>query len=159
MEYLSFDLRLSDWDASSFAGVAEVLSSPVGESERYHYSLPADILAAAGQAPKSRQVAAQLGNALFKSVFSREAQTLWYESYQVARERTRGLRLRLHVESWELTRLSWELLYDARKSNFLVFDPIISLVPAAACRAAHLTAARIAEYPGGGGQSARPGPA
>jgi len=128
MEYLSFDLRLSDWDASANVGIAEVLSSPVGEGERYRFTLSTDILAAAGQAPRSRQVAAQLGNALFKSVFSREAQTLWYESYQVARERSRGLRLRLHVDSWELTRLSWELLYDSRKSNFLVFDPIISLV-------------------------------
>ncbi|MCE5257535.1 MAG: CHAT domain-containing protein [Chloroflexi bacterium] len=128
MEYLSFDLRLSDWDASAYTGVAEVLSSPVGEGERYRFNLPPDILAAAGQAPRSRQIAAQLGNALFKSVLSREAQTLWYESYQVARERSRGLRLRLHVDSWELTRLSWELLYDSRKSNFLVFDPIISLV-------------------------------
>ena len=128
MEYLSFDLRLSDWDSATRIGLAEVLSSPVGEGERYRFNLPADILACAGQAPRSRQIAVELGNGLFRSVFLRESQTLWYESYQVARERNRGLRLRLHIDSWDLTRLSWELLYDTRKSSFLVFDPIISLV-------------------------------
>jgi len=128
MEYLSFDLRLTDWNPATYLGMAEVLASPVGESERYRFNLPADILQAASQAPRQRPVAAQLGNALFKSVFQREAQTLWYESYQVARERGRGLRLRLHIDAWELARLAWELLYDSRKSNFLVFDPAISLV-------------------------------
>ncbi|MHB1356121.1 MAG: CHAT domain-containing protein [Anaerolineae bacterium] len=128
MEYLSFDLRLSDWDPVARVGLAEVLSSPVGEGERYRFSLPADIMACAGQAPRSRQIAMEIGIGLFRSVFQREAQTLWYESYQVACERNRGLRLRLHIDSWDLTRLSWELLYDARRSNFLVFDRIISLV-------------------------------
>ncbi len=29
----------------------------------------------------------------------------------------RGLRLRLHIDSWELSRLPWEVLYDSRRGE------------------------------------------
>ena len=127
MDYLSFDLRLGDWQAASRTGVAEVLHSPVGEGDRYPFRLDLDVAATVGGTRRSPAAALDLGRTLARSVLA-PALTQWYESYQVARERKRGLRLRLHIDSWDLTRLPWELLYDARRREFMVFDPLVSLV-------------------------------
>jgi hypothetical protein len=127
MDYLSFDLRLSDWLATSRTGVAEVLHSPVGEGDRYPFRLDLDIAKVVACTRRSTAEALDLGRTLARSVLA-PAFTQWYESYQVARERSRGLRLRLHIDSWDLTRLPWELLYDGRRREFLVFDPLVSLV-------------------------------
>ena len=43
MDYLSFDLRLGEWNPTQRTGVAEVLQSPAGESERYDFELDLDI--------------------------------------------------------------------------------------------------------------------
>ncbi|MHB0858626.1 MAG: CHAT domain-containing protein [Anaerolineae bacterium] len=128
MDYLSFDLRLGEWNPISRTGVAEVLQSPVGEGERYAFILDLDVTACAKRSFRTRTSAAGLGRRLAEGVLSRQSLTLWHESYQVARERRRGLRLRLHIDSWELCRLPWELLYDPHRGDFLVFDPMVSLV-------------------------------
>jgi hypothetical protein len=128
MDYLSFNLRLGEWNPISKTGIAEVLQSPAGEGERYSFLLEVDIPSCAQRAFRTPSTAADLGRRLAEAVLSRESLTLWYESYQIARERGRGLRLRLHIDSWELSRLPWELLYDAHHGEFLVFDPMVSLV-------------------------------
>ncbi len=128
MDYLSFDLRLGDWNPANQSGIAEVLQSPVGEAERYPFVLPPQLIAHAGRVYRSRTGAMEFGRGLAASVLSSDTLTLWYESYQVARERNRGLRLRLHIDSWDLTRLPWELLYDLKRGDFVVFDPMVSLV-------------------------------
>lgn len=127
MDYLSFDLRLGDWLSATRTGVAEVLHSPVGEGDRYPFRLDLDIAKTVGCTRRSMAEALDLGRTLSRSVLA-PAFTQWYESYQVARERGRGLRLRLHIDSWDLTRLPWELLYDGRRREFMVFDPLVSLV-------------------------------
>ena len=127
MDYLSFDLRLGDWMPSTRTGVAEVLHSPVGEGDRYPFRLDLDIARTVGDTRRTPAEALDLGRTLSRSVLA-PAFTQWYESYQVARERGRGLRLRLHIDSWDLTRLPWELLYDGRRREFMVFDPLVSLV-------------------------------
>jgi len=135
MDYLSFDLRLGsfdlrlgDWDPASRTGVAEILRSPMGEGQRYPFLLEIDADEWAERTDRTRAMAVDLGRKLVESVFPQESLTFWYESYQIARERERGLRLRLRIDSWELSRLPWELLYDTRRDEFLVFDPMISLV-------------------------------
>jgi len=128
MEYLSFDLRLGEFDPASGSLVAEVLHSPVGESERYRVQIAPDLLASGGRADRTPDSVVMLGKRLLRSVFTRDSLMLWYESCQVARERNRGLRLRLHIDSLELIKLPWELMYDPQKGEFLVFDPTISLV-------------------------------
>lgn len=127
MDYLSFDLRLGDWVPSTRTGVAEVLHSPVGEGDRYPFRLELNVINSLGATRRSMAEALDLGRTLARSVLA-PAFTQWYESYQVARERGRGLRLRLHIDSWDLTRLPWELLYDGRRREFMVFDPLVSLV-------------------------------
>jgi hypothetical protein len=128
MEYLSFDLRLGEFDPVTCTLVAEVLHSPVGESERYRVQISPDLLASGGRIERSADGVIMLGKRLLRSVFTRDSLMLWYESCQVARERSRGLRLRLHIDSLELIKLPWELMYDPQKGEFLVFDPMISLV-------------------------------
>ncbi|OGO05984.1 MAG: hypothetical protein A2Y73_06750 [Chloroflexi bacterium RBG_13_56_8] len=126
MEYLNFDLRLGEWNPLSYTGIAEVLQSPAGEGERYPFTLKDGHLLIAKYS--RRDEAAAMGRKLAESILPPQSLTLWYESYQIARERSRGLRLRLHIDSWELSRIPWELLYDARREEFFVFDPLVSLV-------------------------------
>jgi len=126
--YYGFDLRLSNWDPATHSGTAEVLGSPAGECAPYTFTLDIDIAAASGRVQRTASEAIDLGQLLARSIMRGDALTLWYESYQLARERERGLRLRLHIAAWELCRLPWELLYDDRRHEFVVFDPMVSLV-------------------------------
>jgi hypothetical protein len=128
MDYISFDLRLGEWNPQTREGIAEVLQSPAGEGARYAFRLDVDIDAVASLTSMSEEMATRLGRRMAVSIFSQQSLTLWYESYQVARERSRGLRLRLHIDSWELSRLPWEVLYDSRRGEFFVFDPLVSVV-------------------------------
>ncbi len=128
MEYLGFDLRLGDWNPETHTGEAEVLYSPAGESRHYRFLLQLDIDATARRTHRTPGEAEDLGRELFQSLFTDVSLSLWRESYQIARERGRGLRLRLHIGSWDLSRVPWELLYDPRQGEFLVFDPQVSLV-------------------------------
>ncbi|MFH1084947.1 MAG: CHAT domain-containing protein, partial [Chloroflexota bacterium] len=128
MEYLSFDLRLGDWDAATGTGTAEVLQSPAGEGQRYRFRLDTEALAPGRRVPRGLPLSVDLGRLLFASVLFQQSLTLWDMSYQIARERQRGLRLRIHADAWELRRLPWELLYDARRGEYVVFDPMVSIV-------------------------------
>ncbi len=128
MDYLSVDLRLGEWNTRSRTGMAEVLYSPAGEGDRHPFALELDASSHVGRIQGGQEQAKVLGSKLIDSVFSPTNLRLWYESYQIARERGRGLRLRLQIDSLELTQLPWELMYDVDRGDFLVFDPIVSLV-------------------------------
>ncbi len=128
LDYLSFDLRIGEWNPHTQTGVVEVLRSPSGEGRRYPFALALDVTTALRELAEAPTRAPALGRQLSEAVFRQEVLLAWYESYQIARERQSGLRLRLHIESWELSRLPWELLYDARADDFLVFDERVSIV-------------------------------
>ena len=139
MDYLNFDLRLGDWERVSRTGIAEVLHSPAGEGERHSFLLELDIPGCIDRSQRSPSATADLGRKLAESVLSQETLTLWRESCQIARERDLGLRLRMHIDSWELARVPWELLYDPQRGDFLVFDPLVSLVRHIRLHATHPT--------------------
>jgi hypothetical protein len=128
MDYLSFDLRLSEWSPVSRTGVAEVLQCVAGESSRYSFALDIEALSPGMRVERTNEEAAELGRKLFESVLYGQSLTLWHESYQIARERRRGVRLRLHVDPWALAQLPWELMYDRHRGEFLAFDPRVSIV-------------------------------
>lgn len=128
MDYINFDLRLGDWDAGSRTGMVEVLQSPAGESQRRSFVLNIDMKGAASRSDRTSAMAVELGKRLTESLLSQDLLRVWHTSYGIARERERGLRMRLHIDSWELARLPWELLYDSVRGDFLVFDPHASLV-------------------------------
>ena len=128
MDYLSFDLRIGEWNPHTQTGVVEVLHSPSGEGRRYPFALDLDVSGVLRELARTPSRARHLGRQLSEAIFRQDVLLAWYESYQIARERQCGLRLRLHVESFDLSRLPWELVYDARSDDFLVFDERISIV-------------------------------
>ncbi|NLT74034.1 MAG: CHAT domain-containing protein [Chloroflexi bacterium] len=127
MDYLSFDLRIGEWSSQTHRGVVEVLHCPSGEGRRFPFILEVDVTSVlrslAGDPTQPRRFGRLLANAIFRH----EIALAWYESYQIARERRCGLRLRLHIESWELSRLPWELLFDTRADEFMAFDERVSI--------------------------------
>jgi hypothetical protein len=127
MDYLSFDLRIGEWNAQTHNGVVEVLLSPSGEGRRFPFLLELDVTSALRSLASDPSQARRLGRMLANAIFRHEIALAWYESYQIARERKSGLRLRLHIESWELSRLPWELLFDVRADEFMAFDERISV--------------------------------
>ncbi len=128
MDYLSLDLRIGEWNPHTQTGVVEVLHSPSGEGRRYPFALDLDVSEALRELARTPARARHLGRQLADAIFRQDVLLAWYESYQIARERRCGLRLRLHVESFDLSRLPWELVYDARSDDFLVFDDRVSVV-------------------------------
>jgi len=128
MDYMNFDLRIGDWNAEARSGVVEVLWSPAGEGQRLLFLLDVDVAAHATRVRRTPSMVAELGRTLTNAVLSRQSLMLWRNSYQIASSRGVGLRLRLHIDSWELSRLPWELMYDVNDGDFFVFDPHVSIV-------------------------------
>lgn len=127
MDYLSFDLRIGEWNTQTHKGVVEVLLSPSGEGRRFPFLLELDVTSVLRSLSSDPAQARRLGRLLANAIFRHEIALAWYESYQIARERHCGLRLRLHIESWELSRLPWELLFDGRADDFMAFDERLSI--------------------------------
>jgi len=127
MDYLSFDLRIGEWNTQTHKGVVEVLLSPSGEGRRFPFLLELDVTSVLRSLSSDPAQARRLGRLLANAIFRHEIALAWYESYQIARERHCGLRLRLHIESWELSRLPWELLFDTRADDFMAFDERLSI--------------------------------
>jgi len=115
------------WNKDTYRGVLEVLRSPSGEGRRLPFSLEIDVTSALRSLDGDPSQGRRLGRLLANALFRHEIALAWYESYQIARERQCGLRLRLHIESWELSRLPWELLYDTRADYFIAFDERVSI--------------------------------
>lgn len=128
MDYINFDLRVSEWDRGAQRAVVEVLNSPAGESHRLSVTLDAEPHLGPTCIYTTPAMAREAGQALARSVMPEQILSLWQESRQIARAREVGLRLRLHLDSPELTLLPWELLYDTRQDDFLVFDEQVSVV-------------------------------
>lgn len=61
---------------------------------------------------QDEQFVRKFGEALFKALFSGAVRSCYQSSQVLARERGRGLRIRLHIDAPELTVLPWEFLFD-----------------------------------------------
>jgi hypothetical protein len=128
MDYINFVLRLGQWNAATSTGVAEVAQSPAGEVPPYCFKLDIDGHGSNQRTHRTNASALMVGRRLMESAFTRETLSAWHESYRIALARKRGLRLRLQIDSWELARLPWEMLYDAQRGGFLAFDAHVSVV-------------------------------
>ncbi|MFO7696989.1 MAG: hypothetical protein R6X16_07520 [Anaerolineae bacterium] len=91
MDYLSFDLRIGEWNAQTHNGVVEVLLSPSGEGRRFPFLLELDVTSALRSLASDPSQARRLGRMLANAIFRHEIALAWYESYQIARERKCGL--------------------------------------------------------------------
>lgn len=68
----------------------------------------------------------QLGEILFRALFSNEIYSLYKSSRALARDRGEGLRIKLNLADPEVEALPWELLYDPSE-DYLVLTPNVTL--------------------------------
>jgi YVTN family beta-propeller protein len=131
--YLNFDLLLERAKDGCFR--VRVTSSPAGELTARQFSLPWNetqlenlllkldpgrgLFRRVG-ADSQTQAAEDLGGDLFEAVFDEELRLAWSRSLDSARNRGKGLRLRLRLtEAPAIAGLPWELLHDRRSNRFL----------------------------------------
>lgn len=126
-DYLDFDLELAASDAEFFA---HVIQSPGGQG-RAAFQLQRDdelLLRFLDEMGRRRRrgrqeeritIAKLVGGNLFRAVFQGDVLTCWRASVNIARERDKGLRLRLRLNhAPALADLPWELLYDPSVNRF-----------------------------------------
>ena len=68
------------------------------------------------------QAVKRCGESLFDSVFANDVYTCYLMSWETAREQSRGLRVRLHIEVPEFHDYPWELLYNSKTKQFLALS-------------------------------------
>ena len=124
--YLDFDLSLHA-DANGY--LARVINSPGGQGKSaFQLALDDETLYKfLDQMGRRRRgvkqdrvtIAKQVGGNLFRAVFQGDVLTCWRTSLNMAREKSKGLRLRLRLnEATALADLPWELLYDPSVNRF-----------------------------------------
>ncbi|NOZ29475.1 MAG: CHAT domain-containing protein [Chloroflexi bacterium] len=114
--YEDFEIELEPESGSAGRYRVRVLNSPAQEARGIFVNpLPPEALE---DYPPSPQDAQAIGRQLFSALFRDQVLTRWRESEAIARERDRGLRLRLRVPP-ELAALPWELLFDPETGRFL----------------------------------------
>ena len=74
------------------------------------------------------QTVQRFGQQLFDVLFNGEIRTRYDVSQQNARQQRKGLRLRLRIQPPELAALPWELLFDARRNEYLCLSTSTPLV-------------------------------
>ncbi len=120
--YQDFELQLGPRTAAGYELAAR---TPAGEA-RGTFTLPP----IAGARPAGADAQA-LGTALFQAAFSGDTLCLYDASRALARRDGAGVRLRLRILAPELAALPWEMLYDARQSEFVGLSqqtPIVRIV-------------------------------
>ncbi len=132
--YLNFDILIER--ASDGKYHARVIDSPLGpastEFERPLSDLQLEnYILRMGQTRQGvlqpfdsgeLQAIKQCGEDLFNAVFSGEVYTCFMLSREQAREKGKGLRIRLHIEVPEFQDYPWELLYHSKMNQFLALS-------------------------------------
>jgi hypothetical protein len=147
MEYLDFEIEITAAAEGSYD--VRVLHSPAGEAtgtmrlsledmqigDRIE-TLQAELLrsGAAGHTPSTpgALTVKQFGKELWAALFSGEVLVAFELSRAQAKQRDKGMRLKLRVGSPELAALPWEYLFDAGKGDFLsryTSTPLVRYVP------------------------------
>jgi hypothetical protein len=68
------------------------------------------------------------GKLLFGGLMREEMRSLYDRSQLIAKNRGKGLRLKLRIQSAQLAALPWELLYDERQGDFISLSRQMSIV-------------------------------
>jgi|GEM_PF-270701 len=129
LTYLDFDICI-EGEGGKYR--AKVVKSPGGEAE-VEFSLPLSVMdldkfyeKVGIQRSTMRRIDSPemeatktFGSALFEKVFTKGVYSCLERSLMSARQKGKGIRLRLRVNSPELTNQPWEYLYDSRTNSFL----------------------------------------
>jgi tetratricopeptide (TPR) repeat protein len=126
--YQNLDLEIGPAGPDGYP--VAILNSPGGQA-RGRLALPEDLarfdqaLAALQQAiletpgEPAKQLAQEVGAALFQALFHDELLSLYDVSVSLAREAEQGLRIKLRINAPELTGIPWEFLFDPRRKAFV----------------------------------------
>jgi len=113
IDYLNFDLRFLRLGQTVRT---QVSTSPAGEASG-DFASPFQGLSRPEWLARGAQ---ELGAALFGAVFEGQVETALRRSLDKAREKDKGLRIRLHlVDVPDLAELPWEVLYDPVLDQFM----------------------------------------
>ena len=131
--YYNFDLLI---ERSSEKFRARVVDSPVGTATT-EFNLPLsdlqleNYILRMGQTRQGKRLpfesseliaVKQCGESLFDAVFAGDVYTCFAMSREWAREQSKGLRIRLHIEVPEFHDYPWELLYNSKTKQFLALS-------------------------------------
>jgi len=131
--YYNFDLLI---EKSENKYQARVIDSPIGTASS-EFDLPLsdlqleNYILRMGQTRMGKRLpfdsselkaVKECGESLFDAVFSDEIYTCYAMSWELARERGMGLRVRLHINVPEFHDYPWELLYNSRTNQFLALS-------------------------------------
>lgn len=137
--YFNFDLLI---EKSEKRYRARVIDSPIGTAST-EFDLPLsdlqleNYILRMGQTRMGKRLSfdsgelravKQCGESLFEAVFSGEVYSCYAMSWELAREQSKGLRVRLLIDVPEFHDYPWELLYNSRTNQFLALSndtPII----------------------------------
>ncbi len=134
MDYFNFELEIGARNGDVYP--VSVIRSAEGEAyESMHFPFGEQTLATQlvtlqqflvnpgegdSQFPSPGEQSAQkFGQALFNALFTGEIGILYETSRAIAKNRGKGLRVKLRIQPPELAALPWEFLYDPRHEQFL----------------------------------------
>lgn len=142
MEYLDFDLEIGTGDGLTYpvsvrspAGEArEIMTFPYNRDrmELRLKDLEIALLRSSSIArqilPPELQSVQDMGKDFFNALFCGEVRSRYDVTQTIAREQNKGLRVRLRIQSGELSALPWEYLYDPRVSEYVCLSTSTPLV-------------------------------
>lgn len=73
----------------------------------------------------------KFGQALFEALFNSDVRSLYEVNQREATRQSKGLRIKLNIQSAELAALPWEFVYDTRQGDYLVLarsTPIVRTI-------------------------------
>ncbi|MGH9282305.1 MAG: CHAT domain-containing protein, partial [Acidimicrobiales bacterium] len=144
MEHLDFEISVGDGEGQDYH--VEVLRSPAGEAQQ-RMTFPfsqldlrdrlktLEIALLRSSSPTRRRVETssekevrEFGAKLFDALMAGEVRNRYDVSKHEARQKGKGLRIKLRFESPELASLPWEFLYDSRADEYLCLSSDTPLV-------------------------------
>ncbi len=130
LDYLNFDLRLDDHPLGGYT--VAVVNSPAGETsgtfdlqfpdlENLLLRLENAVIKGSQRGGARRRLYSpeektvqDFGHQLFQTLFPADIRSLYDQSRILAQNESKGLRLRLRINSPKLSAMPWEFLYDPR---------------------------------------------
>ena len=143
MQYLDFEIEIAHGDRVDYP--LAVIHSPAGET-RATFTLPFSqielenriltlknvLLRSGGQHRRAltpdEQTVRTFGQDLFDALFTDDVGSLYHESRRQAERQDAGLRIKLRIQSPELSALPWEFLFDRRGDEFVCLSTSTPLV-------------------------------
>lgn len=120
-DYLDFEIEI-DQEQDDGVCAVQLLRAPGGEATGTLNLAVLSAEARSGAPVSSMQQARTIGAELFEALFQGDLLSRFDVSLQLAAAQKSGLRVRLRLGSVAVRQLPWELLFDARRDEFLALS-------------------------------------